>query len=775
MSTPESAAPLTLPPSFPAGEYTPFGYLDNPWHSMVLNRSGVIRSVPPLGFGYWRRTFRGTYGNGARAPVNYLSLLELGLACENLRLVTPADFARQNVQLVSRYHSQHLFSYDFEHDGLRYAIQYFLPRENTLACRVELHNAAARARTVHLHAAHVYGLWEQRWWGSDGLGMRYFADDDAALTAIWAYGDYFALAADLPSVAHKATAGRRQWHDWARANDLDSQDTATIRGPGPLHTVMSYAIDVPARGFTAATVYLCRAVNEPWALRELHVARGEARRELERLLDDDEHFWSRCPQLDGDWPVTWKHGWVYDWETLRMNVRRPLGIFRRPWDAMQIHSPRSVLGEAAVDMLALSYALPELAQQVLLGTFADGPTPNAPCCREDGSMNMIAADGDACGTAPSWCFPFHVLRTLAALRPDEDWLAELYPHLKSYLEWWLTHRADAHGWLHCHCDWESGQDGSKRFPEAEGGNADMVRTIDVEAGMAEALALMAQLATRLGLPDEGRHWEACASRRIREVRAMFVDGWFRDFDTRTEQPFLTPDLDIMMLAPLTCGIATPEQIEVVRPRFDAFRQHPTPYLEWPSFLLVYTEAAWTAGLHLLAGEVTADIAERIYPRTDARRLSFVDTADPYTYRIPGVANEYWPVSTEIEPGGEAYGWGATLPLHVVRDLVGFRETEDWDALAFYLTPALPQRLLHPGATYTLRGLHFRDLELTIRYDVQADGRLQVQLRFGDTDERHATVQPRGESAVLAEATAKSASLAFSAVNGQTYVVRFADE
>jgi hypothetical protein len=734
----------------------------------------VIRSVPPLGFGYWRRTFRGTYGNGARAHVNYLSLLQIGLTSGDLRLVAREDFDASGIRLISKYHSKHLFSYNFEHDGLGYALHYFLPRENTLACRVEVYSRLAGPRVVHLHAAHIYGLWEQRWWGSDGVGMRYAGDDDAAVSAIWAYGDYFALAADLPCVAHKATASRRQWHDWVRADDLTSQDTATLRGPGPLHTIMSYRLEVPPHSLAAATIYLCRAANEPWALRELHAARGTALRELERLLDDDEHFWSRCPQLDGDWPVSWKHGWVYDWETLRMNVRQPLGIFRHPWDAMQIHSPRSVLGEASVDMLALGHVLPELAQQVLLGAFADGPQPNAPCCREDGSMNMIAADGDACGTAPSWCFPFHVLRTLAALRPDDDWLAELYPHLKSYLDWWLAHRADEHGWLHCHCDWESGQDGSKRFPEAEGGNADRVRTIDVEAGMAEAFALMAQLATRLGLHDEGRQWEALAARRLREVRAMFVDGWFRDFDTRTEQPFITPDRDIMMLSPLTCRLATPEQIEIVRPQFDTFRLNPTPYLEWPSFMLVYTEAAWTAGVHLLAGEAIADVADRIYPRTDAHRLSFVDDEDPYTYRIPGVANEYWPVSPTIEPGGEAYGWGATLPLHLIRDLVGFRETEDWDAIAFYLTPALPSRLLRPGATYTLRGLRFRDLELTLRYDVQDERRLAVHLEFMNAPDPGLVVEQRGTTEVLARTAASAGLLAFTAVNGHAYLIRSAD-
>ena len=44
---------------FPKGDYTPFGYLDNPYHTAIINRSGIIRSVPPIGFGFGLLIFRG--------------------------------------------------------------------------------------------------------------------------------------------------------------------------------------------------------------------------------------------------------------------------------------------------------------------------------------------------------------------------------------------------------------------------------------------------------------------------------------------------------------------------------------------------------------------------------------------------------------------------------------------------------------------------------------------------------------------------------------------
>jgi hypothetical protein len=66
---------------------------------------------------------------------------------------------------------------------------------------------------------------------------------------------------------------------------------------------------------------------------------------------------------------------------------------------MQTQAPRLVLAEAAMDALFLSYAVPDLAAEVILGHFESAPHPNLPCIREDGSYNMVADDGQICGTA----------------------------------------------------------------------------------------------------------------------------------------------------------------------------------------------------------------------------------------------------------------------------------------------------------------------------------------------------------------------------------------
>jgi hypothetical protein len=60
---------------------------------------------------------------------------------------------------------------------------------------------------------------------------------------------------------------------------------------------------------------------------------------------------------------------------------------------MQIQAPRTVLAEAAMDTLFLSYADPILAAEVILGHFESALHPQQPCMREDGSFNMVADDG----------------------------------------------------------------------------------------------------------------------------------------------------------------------------------------------------------------------------------------------------------------------------------------------------------------------------------------------------------------------------------------------
>lgn len=765
--------PVQSTVGFPVSDYTPYGYLDNPYHSMVHNRSGVIRSLPPLGFGFWKRQFRGSYGEGPRGYVNYLSLLQLSVKIDSICLAETDDFRKHGIRLYSAYHSKNVMSYDWQYDGVKFSFRYFLCRENSLACLAEIENLAGSEKEIGIRATNIYGLWETKWWGSNGLTSRYDSQSDANISKIWAYGDVFLLASDLPSSERFFGDSETSWKRWLASEEKLSAQPMIIKEKGPVYSSQAYQIKLTKGEKLRAFIYLIRGKTEASAKEEFRFVQSVSEDTLKKKIARDNQFWATCPRLYGDWPPSWKHGWVYDWETLRMNVRRAIGIFKHPWDAMQVHSPRVVLGETALDMLTMSYANPGLAKEVMFGTFADALAPNVPCAREDGSVNMIGADGSECGTAPMWGFPFHVIRIIYQATGDTHWLKNLYPHLKAYLRWWLENRTDEEGWLHCNNSWESGQDGSRRFlVKGEGDPATFVRTVDVEASMAEAMLIMKKIAPIAGKATDTTRWSAFARRRVQNTRSMFFQGKFRDVDGRNNQPIILRDFyDVMFLSPLTCGIATGEQVKALKPLFRFYIDNPF-WLQWPPKVVAFSEAAWNADEQLAAAEAVMQIADRIYRRTDSRTLMFVEKDSAFSYRIPGVANEFWPV--EYRPAGaENYGWGATLPTLILRNIIGFRETEDFAETAFYLAPAIPEKFAAVGKKYGVTNLHFREIRADVFYQMKEAGKIEITLAFSAKKPRKAIVlSEAGEEVFLTSLKKKEGKIEFEGTNGSRYVIKF---
>jgi hypothetical protein len=106
-----SISQIKINNSFPRDCYTPHGYIDNPYHSMVLNRSGVLRSVPPLGFGFWLRDFPGSYGGGVKSYINYISAINNSLSIDGISITSTDDFKKLQINLCSNYHSTQNVSY----------------------------------------------------------------------------------------------------------------------------------------------------------------------------------------------------------------------------------------------------------------------------------------------------------------------------------------------------------------------------------------------------------------------------------------------------------------------------------------------------------------------------------------------------------------------------------------------------------------------------------------------------------------------------------------
>jgi hypothetical protein len=730
----------------PYGDFTPHGYLDNPFHSWKLNPSGVLRSLAPLGMG-WHVPNLGSY---VRNQFQYTAHLSIGLKVGKLVLITPKDFAHHGCTISSHVHTKNRFEYTCtvpQYDVTLIA-RYFLVQEHALGCILSFATKAKQPLPLtcyvlhrHTHNPFTSRLWEHGLYACNG------PQEGCVMLGIASEGDVFvhgARSADGSPLTFEDTGYVISLEDassWARGVAVarptitqSQQDTGwqvrTVILPckmilggdsGPSDRMINVVL---ARGVSQDQAY------QHWEDGIEEIARAEA---VHRA--DDEAFWNRAPQLSGDWPESWRRGLVYDVETLRMVTRPSVGVIPNPWDGMQIQAPRTVLAEAAMDTLFLSYADTELAAEVILGHFESAPRPNLPCMREDGSYNMVADDGQICGTAPEWGFPIWCCDQIFRKTGDLHWLRRLYPKAAAYLRWWLEHRRDAEGWLVYAVSWESGQDVSSRFgPQQTGGTIiQHVRPVDLQASMAQGATILARWATlleqeqttitTLGPPinctAEVAWWQQIADEFTVKTRQMWQDGWFRDYDSVARE--WSSQQDTMHLAPVFCGAAGWGHVEQLR----GFLAHPpmhsgwTP-LSWPPVVMTLVGAAAAAQMPLDAAELAYRFIDASYRSSDSREL------DEHG-GLPGVTREYrkavtvgkWGAVDYVNAGIEGYGWGALSILLLIRYLLGFREEE---AGVIKVAPVLPQVMRRAGATYRVGpvswGKYLLQVECTVR-DVQS--------------------------------------------------------
>jgi len=587
----------TAPPrQFPPGSYAPYGYLDNPYHTWDLHPSGVLRSVPPVGMGWYFPAGPGGYFSYKTNSV-YRSILRLGFRIGNTVLFAEDDFRAAGCKISASHHSKNLLRLDFAVSKLSISASFFLVGENTLACDLSLQNRGDSAVDVRAFAVQRVELGESSWWGRDGISGSFDEHDQHSLLRSFAAGPVFVLKIDHPVDSYLVgiDAALMPW----MAGNEPSTRAATTYFSEPLNSALGLRVSVPLGGKWKGKVLLSRAVNERFAKREIAASAPRAESVHAEKIAEDGRFWDQAPRLEGDFPEHWKNSWVYDFETLRMMVRKPVGVYKHPWDAMQIQAPRNVLGETSIDMWTLGYAAPEIAQAVLLGQFQDAVEANVPCMREDGTMNMVSADGSECGTSVQWCYPFYCIESVFLRTGDQAWLAKLYPYLTAFLDWTLKHRTDPEGWIVAKCSWESGMDASNRFLIQQPTGAeliDFVRVAEIQAAMAHAARTMGAYAKLLGRPADIPRWQAMSSRYAEKTRQLFYDSWFYDVDSRSGKPIVIPShKEVTQVAPIMCGIATPDQIRAMNAAMLEYSPQQDYWLEWASLVMPYAESMWRAG------------------------------------------------------------------------------------------------------------------------------------------------------------------------------------
>jgi len=634
--------------TFPADDYTPYGYLNLPGHARRLNPKGVMRSSG-IGFRWHFPALATSYG-GRRE--RYTAGLQVTGS-------NPID-ARMP------YHSSSLKV--FELDAWR--LSWFMVDDDCLAVAIE----GAPGTSLDLTAHYERVVAADGDWGESGLVGRMDGSD----VILQSFEDGDALV--VRSI------------DANLVPDL-SDTVCSVAATGEVATL---TIDITVRPQSARAFVLMGRGPTADAARDRVDGASPSAVLAERIAADDA-FWSAAPRLTGDWPAHWRRGLVYDLETLRMMVKEPIGRYAHRWDAMQIQAPRTVLGEAAMDALCLAWADPRLAAGLLLGTLLDAPLPNVPCSREDGTYNMVASDGTVCGTGPEWGYPFLVAERIAAALDDPDWVRAIYPPLAAYHTWWQRHRTDSDGWWVHACSWESGQDLSPRFgdqPRGGGHPTRHLRPVDLQAAAAHSAGVLARFAT-IAAPEDAKHWYDLASVLTDRVQVMWVGDRFADVDNRDNKP--TDIHDVMHLAPAALGIVDPNAVAALRATLTTINSDD---LVWPMFVWTPVLAAHHLQDPDRAADLAAAVVDRAYRFWDAR---------PYDGRanMPGIASEYWPLTGRC--GGEGYGWGAFTTELLLGSLVGVDVTADALTLRPCLPRKLHTPGARYGVEITIRGHHLQIL------------------------------------------------------------------
>lgn len=690
--------------TFPADDYTPFGYLANPYHrarSWSETEGGLLRTTDDaLGLGWVEPTARDPSIEAA-----ILLAIRWGGRLYQLR----SDLARLGYR--SRHHSSLLLSYDWEMDRLVGCLALALAERDALVAELTLVNQGVFPAACEVLLLGRVGGREARWAAratADGWSFHEATTGREVSFAITGLATVPVSDGEAALVVPALVAGDRLAAGWQAEPRLAPGERVTLgvaltRGSGRAASAARLA---------AAASSLCAAKRA-----------------------EDDAFYARAALPVGDWPDEWRRGWVYDLETTRACLFPAGGIFRGPWPSWMIAWPRSVLAEGTLDLLRLAYAAPELALQAAQSLLVDAPGPNLPCVFQGGEPNMVATDGTICGTSPAWCLPFHNLWLLYCRTLDRDWLAAVYPRLEAYLDYWLRERTDAEGWVVYRCTWEAGEDCTPRLDPSGSGDeviSRYVRPVELQATVSQSAAILARFARELGRPAQAEHWAAVADDYARRTRLLWdpVAGRYRDWDKRTgrfleshgEPTYWQTDpvrFSALSLTPLVAGLAGTEQLERLRAEIDYYDA--PPWCLWPSWSYVVAEAATAAGWYDFAGRFAARIVERVYRQNDRRSLEAA--ARP----TPGSAPEFWPLDLADFNGSDGYGWGATTTSLWVRQIVGFLDGTEPGELSFTLAPSLPAHLRVPGRRYGFSRLPYRGLRLEITYAVLAEG-LQATVR-----------------------------------------------
>lgn len=280
-----------------------------------------------------------------------------------------------------------------------------------------------------------------------------------------------------------------------------------------------------------------------WRPGHIHPTFDAARRQVEMEFD---RWRAGIPAVPPEYTAAAEEAACILWSC----VVAPLGHLTRPAVLMSKGRMSAIWSwDNCFNAVALSAGHPTLAWDQLMVMFdhqdAHGQLPDLMNDRLDlWSFNKPPVQG--------WALRQMMART-PAITPDH--LAELYPPLARWTEWWFRHRDDDQDGIpqYNHGN-DSGWDNSTLFLTHP-----PIEAPDLCAYLVIQMDVLAEIASRLGQLDAARQWRARSDTLLKGMLAHFWDGSrFIARQSGTHRPIQTGSLQLYL--PLVLGTRLPREI-----------------------------------------------------------------------------------------------------------------------------------------------------------------------------------------------------------------------
>lgn len=713
---------------FPEKNYTPFGYIQNPYHQCDETyydaRGGILRTDNEFAGLGW-------YYPWIKRPTWYTTT-GFGVIVDGEPIITRKELTNQG--LYSKYHSTHILSYNIHlQDQIEIEERYWLSSENQLAYRLRFDSQDQADQEIKFlvinHVKRTEGYAEVSLNGDKLIFSCQEGEKNHLPKTYWSLNidespEQIFIAETIGELKEKIKVGATHKQDEIQTKVFEN---------GEIWVATAYNLKVAGEGLEL-TGLLSREDEEP-IFNSDRLAKIED--SYQKHLAADREYYQDFPMLTGDWPEYWQNGWIYDFETTRLCTLPAYGIFEDYWPTWMITWPRAVLAEGTMDMNRFGYADLDVAKRAIKTLFHDTPMDNVPCVFSSGGYNMVAKDGSRCGTSPAWCVPFYNIYELYLRDLDKEWIGELYPHMKNYLNWWLENRTDEEEWVVYKCTWESGEDNNPRLdPEGTGDNviSENVRPVELQVVMAHSAYIMKVFAQKLGFEEDLPYWTQLEDKYKEKLQQLWDEdsNRFRDLDKKTGEFIRIVGVEDyweadftrhspLSLTTLLLNMITPVQKEQMKEEVKFFNR--VPFIIWPSWNFTAMEAAINLDMYQFAAETSFPIIDRVYRENDRRDIDETDLP------LPGAAREYWPLDIKDFTGNDAYAWGAQTSLLIIKQILGLRSSENTEENEMIVSPSLPQQLLEFGDQFGINQFYYRGHTMSINYRIEDENSLKTEIIF----------------------------------------------